>query len=54
MTNAAFRQFVRATGHVTVAERAPDPADYPGTTPDELLPGSLVLAPLSCPVSPND
>ena len=33
VTNAEFRRFVDATGHVTVAERAPDPADYPGADP---------------------
>ena len=27
VTNARFAEFVAATGHVTVAERAPDPAD---------------------------
>src|SRR5215213_1428354 len=29
VTNAEFARFVRKTGHVTVAERAPDPADHP-------------------------
>src|SRR5246127_5549805 len=29
VTVAEFRRFVRATGYVTVAERAPDPAQYP-------------------------
>ena len=29
VTVAQFRAFVEATGHVTVAEVAPDPADYP-------------------------
>ena len=29
VTVAEFRRFVKATGHVTVAERAPDPADFP-------------------------
>jgi len=30
---ADFRQFVRETRYVTVAERPPDPADYPTPTP---------------------
>ena len=30
VTNRQFREFVQATGYVTVAEVAPDPKDYPG------------------------
>ena len=30
VTNAQFRRFIKATGYVTVAEQAPDPAAYPG------------------------
>jgi formylglycine-generating enzyme required for sulfatase activity len=29
VTNRQFKEFVRATGHVTFAEVAPDPKDYP-------------------------
>lgn len=43
VTNAAFRRFVSATGHVTVAERCPNPADYPGADPRLLVPGSPVF-----------
>jgi formylglycine-generating enzyme len=43
VTVAEFRRFVEATGYVTMAERAPDPAAYPGTDPSLLLPGSLVF-----------
>lgn len=43
VTNAAFRRFVKATGYVTVAERAPDPAQYPGALPEMLVPGSVVF-----------
>jgi formylglycine-generating enzyme required for sulfatase activity len=43
VTNAEFARFVRKTGHVTVAERAPDPADYPGARPDMLVPASTVF-----------
>jgi formylglycine-generating enzyme required for sulfatase activity len=45
VTNREFRQFVRETGYVTVAERVPDAAMYPGALPDMLVPGSLVLSP---------
>jgi formylglycine-generating enzyme required for sulfatase activity len=34
---------VSATGHVTVAERVPDPRDYPARDPALLVPGSLVF-----------
>jgi formylglycine-generating enzyme len=43
VTNAEFRQFVEDTGHVTVAERPPDPTDYPGALPEMLHPASLVF-----------
>ena len=33
VTVAEFRRFVKATGYVTVAERAPEAADYPDATP---------------------
>ncbi|MET0531776.1 MAG: SUMF1/EgtB/PvdO family nonheme iron enzyme, partial [Microvirga sp.] len=33
VTNRQFHDFVRATGHVTVAEIAPDPKDYPSALP---------------------
>ena len=45
VTNRQFMAFVEATGHVTVAEKAPDPADYPGALPHMLQPGSLVFSP---------
>jgi formylglycine-generating enzyme required for sulfatase activity len=43
VTNAEFRRFVEATGYITVAERPPDPKDYPGVDPSFLVPGSLVF-----------
>ena len=43
LTNAEFARFVRKTGHVTVAERSPDPADYPGAKPELLVPASTVF-----------
>ena len=44
VTNARFARFVEATGHVTFAEKAPDPAQYPGALPEMLYAGSLVFA----------
>src|SRR5215213_5167163 len=43
VTNAAFRRFVKATGYVTLAERVPDPALYPGAQPELLVAGSVVF-----------
>jgi formylglycine-generating enzyme len=54
VTVAEFRRFVEATGHVTVAERSPDPAHYPGADPDLLVPGSLVFKKTSGPVDLRD
>ena len=45
VTNRQFRQFMAATGYVSVAEVAPDPRDYPGALPHMLRPGSLVFTP---------
>jgi formylglycine-generating enzyme len=54
VTNALFRRFVKATGYVTVAERSPDPADYPDADPSLLVPGSLVFSKTSGPVDLRD
>ena len=43
VTVAAFGRFVTAAGYVTVAERSPDPAMYPGVAREQLVPGSLVF-----------
>ena len=45
VTNRQFKEFVRATGHVTFAELPPDPKDYPGALPSMLYAGSLVFTP---------
>jgi formylglycine-generating enzyme len=45
ITNEQFEKFVRATGYVTVAERKPDPKDYPGVPPERLVAGSIVFKP---------
>jgi len=54
VTVAEFRRFVKATGHVTWAEHAPDAADYPGADPELLVPGSLVFAKTAGPVDLTD
>jgi formylglycine-generating enzyme required for sulfatase activity len=43
VTNAEFARFVEATGYVTLAEKPANPADYPGATPDKLLPSSVIF-----------
>ncbi len=43
VTNREFATFVAATGYATVAERALDPADYPGAPAENLVPGSMVF-----------
>jgi formylglycine-generating enzyme required for sulfatase activity len=45
VTNRQFKEFVRATGHVTIAEIVPDPKDYPGALPQMIYAGSLVFTP---------
>ncbi|TDH52662.1 hypothetical protein E2C06_36735 [Dankookia rubra] len=54
VTNAAFRCFVEATGHVTVAELAPDPSQYPGARPEMLRAASLVFRKTRGPVDTRD
>jgi len=54
VTNRQFREFVRATGHVTFAEIAPDPKDYPGALPHMLFAGSLAFVPPKHPVDLRD
>jgi len=43
VTVAEFRRFVKATGHVTWAERAPRSEDYSDADAESLVPGSLVF-----------
>jgi formylglycine-generating enzyme len=54
VTVAAFRRFVKATGHVTMAEQAPDAADYPDADPTLLVPGSGVFRMPAGPVPMDD
>jgi len=46
VTNRQFKAFVNATGHVTTAQIAPNPEDYPGALPEMIYAGSLVFSPL--------
>lgn len=48
VTNAQFAAFVKATGHVTTAERVPTKEELPGVPEELLKAGSLVFQP------PND
>jgi formylglycine-generating enzyme required for sulfatase activity len=54
VTNRQFERFLRETGWTTVAERAPDPAQYPGALPDKLAPASLVFTPTKGPTPLDD
>ncbi|MFY9608223.1 MAG: formylglycine-generating enzyme family protein [Blastocatellia bacterium] len=54
VTNAQFAQFVKATGYLTIAERQPDPKDYPGADPKSVVPGSAVFSPVSQDVPLDD
>ncbi|HEX8055890.1 MAG TPA: formylglycine-generating enzyme family protein [Novosphingobium sp.] len=53
VTNAQFADFVAATGYRTLAERAPEAADYPGALPEMLVPASLVFEKSTQPVDPR-
>ena len=54
VTNAQFQKFVKATGHVTLAERSADPTLYPEALPDMLAPASIVFVPPPGPVGSGD
>jgi formylglycine-generating enzyme required for sulfatase activity len=54
VTVAEFRRFIKATGYATLAETAPDPADFPDADPGQLVPGSLVFTPTPGPVRLDD
>lgn len=45
VTNRQFAAFVAATGYLTLAERTPDPKDYPDADPALLVPGSAAFTP---------
>ncbi|MGA7778039.1 MAG: formylglycine-generating enzyme family protein [Paraburkholderia sp.] len=54
VTNADFQRFVDATGHVSLAERPANPADYPGAKPEMLAPASVTFAKAARRVSLKD
>ena len=51
VTNEQFARFVQETAYKTVAERKPDPKEFPGVPDDKLIAGSLVFTPPKHPVS---
>ena len=50
VTNEKFEEFVKATGYVTVAERAPTREEFPNAPPENLVAGSIVFTPTPGPV----
>ena len=54
VTNEQYAKFTEATGYVTVAEKKPDPKEFPGAPPELLVPGSCVFAPPNEAVALND
>ncbi len=54
VTNVEFARFVEVTGHRTVAEVAPDAADFPGADPTLLVAGSQVFTQARGPVPLHD
>jgi sulfatase modifying factor 1 len=45
VTNAQFAEFVKATGYVTIAEKTPTAAEFPGAPPENLYAGGVVFSP---------
>ena len=54
VTNRQFARFVKETAYVTIAERQPDPKDFPDAPPEKLVPGSIVFTPPAGRVSLDD
>jgi formylglycine-generating enzyme required for sulfatase activity len=47
LSNEEFEKFTKATSYVTIAERRPDPKDFPGVPPEKIVAGSIVFRPPS-------
>jgi hypothetical protein len=54
VTNAQLAEFVKATGYVTIAERTPTQAEFPGAPPENLVAGGVVFPPPDHEVPLND
>lgn len=54
VTNGEFARFVAETGHITIAERPPNPKDYPGMLPGLAFAGSAVFRKTTMPVNTQD
>ena len=54
VTNGQFARFVKATGYVTIAERAPTRAEFPDAPAENLIAGSVVYSPTAHTVALND
>ena len=54
VTNEQYTRFVDATHYVTVAERKPSSADFPGVPAEALVAGSIVFTAPSAPVPLDD
>ncbi|MGZ9273867.1 MAG: SUMF1/EgtB/PvdO family nonheme iron enzyme, partial [Nitrospira sp.] len=54
VTNEQFEEFVKATGYVTIAERAPTKEEVPTAPVENLVAGSVVFAPTDQEVPLND
>jgi formylglycine-generating enzyme len=54
LTNEEFEKFVKATGYVTIAERAPTKEEFPGAPPENLVAGSTVFTPTKSEVPLDD
>jgi len=50
VTNREFERFVKATGHVTLAEKPAKAEDYPGAKPELLVPSSVMFRKTAGPV----
>jgi formylglycine-generating enzyme required for sulfatase activity len=50
VTNDEFEKFVKATGYITIAEKAPTKEEFPTAPPENLVAGSVVFTPPPQPV----